>query len=177
MYKYYSSPCLTLIYCKPRIAVDPPRISSNGDTISRKRKGKKGVIESRGETGGCLISAYKKDIPQVDSSRSVFIPDRCRVSLRNANCIIIDTSSRFFSQRSHRHTLFIISRIESTDNSENVIGEREIKVNFPMYFLDKQKENEIVIISGYRLPYEGWILLLHDIFFFLDYIYYNLSQK
>lgn len=71
---------------------------------------------------GCLISAYKKDIPQVDSSRSVFIPDRCRISLRSANCIIIDTSSRFFSQRSHRHVYS--SYIESTaDDSENIIRE------------------------------------------------------
>lgn len=73
----------------------PPRGSG------KEKKGE--IIESRGEAGGCLISAYKKDIPQVDSSRSVFIPDRCRISFRSTNCIIIDTSSRFFSQRSYRH--------------------------------------------------------------------------
>lgn len=59
------------------------RTPAGGDSASSTEEaaGKKGELSGASERNGrCLISARKKDIPRADSSRSVFIPDRCRAS-------------------------------------------------------------------------------------------------
>lgn len=102
---------LFLILCSPTVISHGslqkiPNSSQQGFRLmsynDAEKKKKRNYRKLRRETGRYLISVYKKDIPRVNSSRSLFYFGSLSSNF-NADCIIIDTS-RFLRRRLHRHS-------------------------------------------------------------------------